>query len=266
MGRQHLVRAIVGMFCATVLYTSCQKAPDEPGSAVEPQPEVCGNGSDDDQDGLLDCEDADCVGSTGCGEICGDGIDNDNDGYAECLDDECWGLQDCGDGMVSQVRGGTLTHIDELERSTHADYSASGASFHWISSHRQVGLEALSVYGSVVLLDASPVRRCTWRLDRVSLFDRVPWRSAMIPTRSGFTTSGACGLTSTAFLPPISPTASYGPVWQVPLAEDNKWYVGSVIGSSTHISGDVAVGCCSSQRTSWQVELGPGAHWLHNPQ
>jgi hypothetical protein len=48
------------------------------------RPEICGNGCDDDGDGLTDCCDPDC----GC-EICDDGIDNDCDGLIDIADDDC---------------------------------------------------------------------------------------------------------------------------------------------------------------------------------
>jgi hypothetical protein len=48
------------------------------------RPEICGNGCDDDGDGLTDCCDPDCA----C-EICDDGIDNDCDGLIDIADDDC---------------------------------------------------------------------------------------------------------------------------------------------------------------------------------
>jgi hypothetical protein len=48
------------------------------------RPEICGNGCDDDGDGLTDCCDPDC----NC-EICDDGIDNDCDGLIDIADDDC---------------------------------------------------------------------------------------------------------------------------------------------------------------------------------
>lgn len=54
---------------------------------TDPSPEDCGNGADDDLDGLIDCEDGDCVDL--CMEDCRDGFDNDADGLVDCADDEC---------------------------------------------------------------------------------------------------------------------------------------------------------------------------------
>ena len=50
--------------------------------------EDCTDGSDNDGDGLADCEDDDCVDF--CMEDCTDGIDNDGDGAIDCDDDECF--------------------------------------------------------------------------------------------------------------------------------------------------------------------------------
>ena len=56
--------------------------------------ETCGDGIDNDNDGLIDCDDPDCNADDRCPpgnmpEICGDGIDNDGDGNADCLDSDC---------------------------------------------------------------------------------------------------------------------------------------------------------------------------------
>jgi hypothetical protein len=53
----------------------------------------CSNGWDDDGDGLVDCEDDDCLGTPECGvvfpEDCGNGVDDDGDGLIDCEDDDC---------------------------------------------------------------------------------------------------------------------------------------------------------------------------------
>ncbi|MBZ0118554.1 MAG: hypothetical protein K8H88_16240, partial [Sandaracinaceae bacterium] len=56
-----------------------------------PTPEQCGNGADDDGDGLTDCADPDCRGSPFCcrPEICSNGIDDDCDGAPDCMDRDC---------------------------------------------------------------------------------------------------------------------------------------------------------------------------------
>ena len=55
--------------------------------------ENCANGVDDDGDGLIDCEDADCDLDPACiappVENCTNGTDDDGDGLADCLDSDC---------------------------------------------------------------------------------------------------------------------------------------------------------------------------------
>jgi hypothetical protein len=68
----------------------------------------CANGVDDDRDGLVDCEDADCF-SSDCTETCDDGHDNDGDSLIDCLDDDCWGLScDHPHGVKAWVTSGEV--------------------------------------------------------------------------------------------------------------------------------------------------------------
>ena len=55
------------------------------------QGEICDNGTDDDGDELVDCDDPSCFGQTGCEteENCMDGLDNDMDENVDCDDDDC---------------------------------------------------------------------------------------------------------------------------------------------------------------------------------
>ncbi|MFH2008299.1 MAG: kelch repeat-containing protein, partial [bacterium] len=55
--------------------------------------EICGNGVDDDGDGLVDCDDPDCNEQPTCypWEDCGNGLDDDGDGRVDCADPNCSG-------------------------------------------------------------------------------------------------------------------------------------------------------------------------------
>jgi hypothetical protein len=64
-------------------------------------PETCGNGLDDDCDGLADCADPDCS----CGEDCDDGVDNDGDGQVDCRDSDCSCTEICGNGIDDDADG-----------------------------------------------------------------------------------------------------------------------------------------------------------------
>ncbi len=54
----------------------------------------CSDGADDDGDGLTDCDDTDCAADPGCGPppteaACSDGLDDDGDGLIDCDDSDC---------------------------------------------------------------------------------------------------------------------------------------------------------------------------------
>ncbi|MFT4622488.1 MAG: hypothetical protein ACI8PZ_001144 [Myxococcota bacterium] len=79
--------------CLLLLVLGCQTAPEE-----TPRTESCGSNVDEDEDGLVDCEDPDCAEI--CTEDCTDGLDNDLDGLRDCADPDCDGrcVEDCTDG------------------------------------------------------------------------------------------------------------------------------------------------------------------------
>lgn len=68
-------------------------------AACPPPVELCSDGLDNDGNGLIDCADLACTGAVGCpppvAEICGDGIDNDENGLADCKDPACDGTPVC---------------------------------------------------------------------------------------------------------------------------------------------------------------------------
>ena len=68
-------------------------------------PEICDDGVDNDDDGLMDCLDPDCTDV--CEEDCSDEIDNDADALVDCDDPECDGLcpEDCLDGRDNDGDG-----------------------------------------------------------------------------------------------------------------------------------------------------------------
>ncbi|MGM0596152.1 MAG: hypothetical protein ACQES9_03860 [Myxococcota bacterium] len=56
----------------------------------EPKLENCTDGFDNDDDGLVDCEDPDCIDLPVCKEeICDNNIDDDGDGLVDCEDPDC---------------------------------------------------------------------------------------------------------------------------------------------------------------------------------
>jgi len=86
------------------LVTMSSVVGDLPGGCEQNPPVLldCDDGIDEaDGDGLIDCEDPDCLSSWVCdfdtvGEgDCGDGIDGDNDGAVDCADADCGGENSC---------------------------------------------------------------------------------------------------------------------------------------------------------------------------
>ncbi|MBI3179471.1 MAG: hypothetical protein HYZ27_07395, partial [Deltaproteobacteria bacterium] len=67
----------------------------------------CADQVDNDGDGLVDCDDADCANSDACGcldpatggpctELCSDQLDNDGDGLVDCADVyDCYNASNC---------------------------------------------------------------------------------------------------------------------------------------------------------------------------
>ncbi len=76
-----------------------------------PIPEICGDGLDNDCNGLTDNADPTCQ-TTSCTdvEICGDGIDNDCNGLTDnadptCQTTSCTDVEICGDGIDNDCNG-----------------------------------------------------------------------------------------------------------------------------------------------------------------
>ena len=94
----------------------------------------CGNGIDDDGDGLADCMDSDCDGSDGCEfgseSSCQDGIDNDGDGLADCMDSDCTNSGLCDSGTVISANFDTgvqgFVYSDDHFRNTHQPLYSAG--------------------------------------------------------------------------------------------------------------------------------------------
>ncbi len=176
--------------------------------------EDCSSGVDDDCDGLLDCEDDDCVSASGCAEIrCDDGLDEDEDGHTDCEDDECWGDLACPTIRMSQVtRGGrveitsvVLSHWSRNDCPDELSTSQRTTTLVWWASASEVQ-GVLRVYEP----GASSVPSCSWGFDRLRSFgEEVRRRSWSVSStsrgasqdRAGFWIAGGCGVYDSAFLP-----------------------------------------------------------------
>lgn len=78
--------------------------------------EICGDNLDNDGNGLTDCADPACFGTTACFsavEICDDGVDNDGNSLIDCADPACMSsgkcqlpaVEICGDGLDNNGDG-----------------------------------------------------------------------------------------------------------------------------------------------------------------
>jgi len=102
--------ALGGAYASGFL-VACEYNDPTPRFGYEFEDDYCSNSIDDDYDGLIDCEDPDCVfTSSQCGEnvplgpdgqvlentfeLCSDGIDNDFNGQFDCGDPKCSGIQE----------------------------------------------------------------------------------------------------------------------------------------------------------------------------
>jgi hypothetical protein len=86
------------------------------GAQCAPTPEVCDDVTDNDCDGLVDCDDPDCAGDPACPSLiefpdCFDGLDNDFDGLFDCAD-----RTDCDDvvGPATTCGVGVCASTGEL--------------------------------------------------------------------------------------------------------------------------------------------------------
>lgn len=242
-------------------------------SVPSPPPEVCGNGVDDDLDGTIDCEDADCVGAAGCSELCSDGLDNDGDGLLDCDDDECWGLGCHPEGVRAQVNTGQVTY----ER----DYGAGrggycGFFYDWDQSHTTITGRALGVVGTVAVLPpggawgGGSTTTCSWGVATASFGDRYRYVDSTTAftshtvtpvTRAGVWVAPGCRLAGSAFLP--------DELWLRGAAfEDSDsvpWYVrgGSpvLMGSTAGMSTNASCGTNTYyHRNYWSTQT-----WLWDP-
>ncbi len=72
---------------------------------------LCTDGLDNDEDGAVDCADADCAGIDGAclvERLCSDGVDDDADGLTDCADADCEAQETCWTvrALYSQLSAG----------------------------------------------------------------------------------------------------------------------------------------------------------------
>jgi hypothetical protein len=102
----------------------------------------CGDELDDDNDGLIDCADPDCLATPDCSaETCDDRIDNEGDGLVDCLDPDCVADPSCDtscadlvltDPVPFQVTGSTSGQGNDINPGC-ATSSASDVAFAFVA-------------------------------------------------------------------------------------------------------------------------------------
>jgi len=123
--------------------------PDDRDARTWGQELLCADGSDNDHDGLADCEDSDCFDGPGCSELsCSDHRDNDGDGASDCADDDCWSPR-CNTSQLSWLMRGSLTGT-------------------WgVSSYGSPAVEVVAndLVGRVRTVGPQGANTCTWTAD-----------------------------------------------------------------------------------------------------
>ena len=123
--------ALLAIATSVVSCFDPDRVPGGPPRGYETSDRECSDGRDNDQDGLADCQDPDCIGRWQCGEVipllpvggvenslrlCIDRIDNDLDGQFDCGDRDCQGINElccvtefsdvrCSDGVDNDGNG-----------------------------------------------------------------------------------------------------------------------------------------------------------------
>ena len=243
---------------AVVDNTDCNDATPEtaPGRA-----EDCEDGVDRDCDGLVDCEDGDCVGERVCEERdCLDGIDNDGNGFADLDDSACWTPCDADAGShCIRVNRGTA-RIGFTGRWTERQGSSPSMSSSSTTAQRTNDIRLYSLVGLAKVYTAGGEHACSWSVDRSSATfqtsRRNRWRnrwssSTWLTTYStGFTTTMRTSF-DTSWLRSRTATSVGGPVHRT----------GLHIGSGCPASFDSA-DFPRSLGPSWGVLASGGQPWL----
>jgi predicted CxxxxCH...CXXCH cytochrome family protein len=85
---------------------------------LEAPPEECTDGIDNNDNGLIDCDDPDCDYDFACAglqpEVCGDCVDNDGDGLVDCTDPDCGDDSACTFDSCTACHGEPPTDVNTL--------------------------------------------------------------------------------------------------------------------------------------------------------
>lgn len=223
--------------------------------------EDCTDGVDNDLDGLLDCEDDDCVSSSACLESdCTNGTDDDADGLVDCLDEDCW-------GNGCQVTIATLQTFGPVEvkavsswRTVYGDPSCAGS-----SSAFEGTITLPNPAGTVQHIPASggTWTTCDWSASasEITMYSSS-FASYAVPlpvSRTGFAIDPSCAIQDSSFLPQhwlLNVTGSTVDMRTRPSGNGPVWWTLNTFGpyyaNSTSGSYQVDAGLCDSNVNTFQ--------------
>jgi hypothetical protein len=166
----------------------------------------CSDGVDNDDDGLLDCEDGDCASDEICGElICDDGLDGDGDGLTDCEDDDCMAWCIPREARVTVLGGrGTLQTRSwrESGSDTHGRFSRSGNDREF-SLGSITGIVQVLPMGHSSWYGTTARTTCTWTADEVSFAQGAAFNSLGSSRWFSSATRGATDIASGCRVVPI---------------------------------------------------------------
>jgi len=181
----------------------------------------CADGRDNDHDGRIDCEEASCAASPGCVEVCGNGVDDDNNGLTDGRDEQCWmALSTTPRVTARTVDGGDLLQQWDFVKDV---YIRGGAWNLQTSSTRTLHLDSASGTARVTTA-AAGVFTCTWGASGIDFGWDVYqhdwgrsstyfWASSSSPipvTRAASWVDSGCPLSAASFLPTTLQTTAPG--------------------------------------------------------
>lgn len=113
--------------------TDCDDPDCSSADACATPSEDCANSTDDNGDGLTDCDDPDCTTHSSCAgsftpsEDCDDGSDNDLDGKIDCEDEDCSTESTCEEGDATVTEEGCVSEGGDVVDVTRLKLDAQDA-------------------------------------------------------------------------------------------------------------------------------------------
>lgn len=230
---------------------------DRPGPRVQgggpkADPEDCLDGVDNDADGRVDCEDADCAQALHCFESdCADVLDNDDDGLLDCQDDDCWHREGCATEREVTLLGGEIwrRHISK----TVVWPDTSSHETHFVSFLTMQGTVRTPQPPALLLSTATSIESCafalrSWEMAFVMERRERQLVTAQVGSPAALSFAPECDhLSPAAFLPAHQRESG----WQVMLGQHLYPATDSQLGQSTAIWFEGSSKSRSELTTDW---------------